>query len=136
MLAIIRSRLRRSAACDDRGALVLELAIIAPVIILLLFGTIQAGLFFHAREVAHRAAQLGVDAGRSINAGRGDGTQAARSFLDRMGGSLQSARVSTSGSGATETDVTVSGEVATLIPGLTWHVVQRVQAPRERWITS
>ncbi|GAA1923840.1 TadE/TadG family type IV pilus assembly protein [Streptantibioticus ferralitis] len=112
----------------------LELSVIAPVVILLLFATIQAGLFFHAREVAHRAAQLGVDAGRSINAAPGDGPRAATSFLDRMGGSLQHPHVSPAGSSATETVITVAGDVATLVPGLTWHVVQRVQAPHERWI--
>ncbi len=50
-------RLRRER---DRGASSLELAIIAPVFLLLIFFTIQAGLYFYGRTVAVQAAREGV----------------------------------------------------------------------------
>ncbi|MFB7763687.1 TadE/TadG family type IV pilus assembly protein [Streptomyces xiamenensis] len=115
----------------DRGVFTLELAILAPLLFLLLFGTIQAGLYFHAREVAHRAAQRGVEVGRSMDVGPEDGAAAARDFLQRMGGSVNSPSVSVD-STAEEIRIEVTGSVSTLIPGLQWGVSAGASGPIER----
>lgn len=122
----------RAQLAGDRGALALELAIIAPVVFLLIFGIIQGGLYFHAREVAHRAAEQGMERGRAFDAQPGDGTAAARSFLDRMGGSVEAAQVSDDGSTNQQVRISVTGTVATLVPGIDLHVAARSQGPVER----
>lgn len=47
----------RLASRRDRGATTLELSLVFPIFLTLLFVVIQAGLYFHARNVASTAAQ-------------------------------------------------------------------------------
>ncbi|WP_255566007.1 TadE family protein [Mumia sp. zg.B21] len=57
----------------ERGASAVEFAIVAPVLLLLVFATIQMGLYMYARNVAQTAAREGVSylrlAGDNPNAG-------------------------------------------------------------------
>ncbi|MFJ4576839.1 TadE/TadG family type IV pilus assembly protein [Streptomyces sp. NPDC088846] len=113
----------------------MEFAVLAVVVLALIFTAIQVGLYYHARKVAQSAARQGVEAGRQFGAGEGDGVAQAQAFLSRFGGSVQGASVSSAGSSAQEIRITVHGSVATLVPGLTLDVVQHADAPVERWTT-
>lgn len=53
------------AGPGDRGAATLELTVLFPVLLLLIFGVLQGALFFHGRNVALAAAEQGVRAGRA-----------------------------------------------------------------------
>ncbi|MFE4512676.1 TadE family protein [Kitasatospora sp. NPDC056783] len=122
---------RTTRSSRDRGALSLELAVLFPVVMIVIFTLIESALWFHARNVALTAAQRGVETARLQNSSLGDGATRARAYLDKVGGgSLRDASVSTSG-GATVT-VTVTGRVDTWIPGLTFSVRQHASAPKER----
>jgi Flp pilus assembly protein TadG len=134
----VRQQLRRMAvrlrkARGDRGVASVEFATLALVILALTFIAIQAGYYFHARKVAQSAARHGVEAGRAFGATPSDGADQARDFLARYGNSVQSAHVSTAGTTPREIRITVTGTVATLVPGLEFDVNQSVQAPIERW---
>lgn len=118
---------------EDRGVGSVELATLAVVVLMLAFTTIQVGLYYHARKVAQSAARQGVDAGRQLGAGQGDGITQAQEYLARYGGSVKGAQVSSTGSTAEQIRITVTGEVATLVPGLTLHVSQFADGPIERW---
>ncbi|MFE5614176.1 TadE/TadG family type IV pilus assembly protein [Streptomyces sp. NPDC056524] len=111
----------------------MEFAVLALVVLALVFTAIQVGLYFHARKVAQSAARQGVEAGRQFGASEGDGVAQAQTFLNRFGSSVRGASVSSSGSTAEEIRITVRGSVATLVPGLTLDVVQHADAPIERW---
>ncbi|MFF9569953.1 TadE family protein [Streptomyces sp. NPDC014685] len=124
------SRLRERL--DDRGDSVIEFAVVFPVVLTLVFTVIEGALYFHARSVAARAAQVGVDAGRSYDAGPDDGAAAARAFLARTGNSVEGSRV-TVDSGGSQIAVTVTGTVSSLVPGLEFTVRQRAQAPVEEF---
>ncbi|MEU9072062.1 TadE family protein [Streptomyces sp. NPDC048306] len=115
---------------DERGDSVVEFAVIFPVVLVLVFTVIEGALYFHARSVAARAAQVGVDAGRSYDAGPGDGAAAARAFLARTGNSVEASEVSVDSDGD-QIAVTVTGRVSSLVPGLEFTVRQRAQAPVE-----
>ncbi|MGW4784857.1 TadE/TadG family type IV pilus assembly protein [Streptomyces sp. NPDC004230] len=132
-----RPRRRIAAALtrlrSDRGVGSLELATLAVVVLMLAFITIQVGLYYHARKVAQSAARQGVEAGRQLGGGEGDGVAQAQDYLARYGGSVKGAHVTSSGSTAQQIRITVTGEVATLVPGLTLHVVQFSDGPIERW---
>ena len=129
--AVWRRLIRRG---DDRGSYSLELAILAPAVLLLVLLCIQTGLWWHARQVALTAARNGVDAGRALGASPATGALTSRSFLDRFGGSIHGPSVSTAGSTATTVRIEVDGAVDTLLPGVHLHVAQHAEGPRERWI--
>ncbi|MFE0200943.1 TadE/TadG family type IV pilus assembly protein [[Kitasatospora] papulosa] len=111
----------------------MEFAVLAVVVLALIFTAIQVGLYYHARKVAQSAARQGVEAGRQFGASEGAGIAQAQTFLNRFGGSVQGASVSSAGSTTEEIRITVRGQVATLVPGLTLDVVQHADAPIDRW---
>ncbi|MEJ8632309.1 TadE/TadG family type IV pilus assembly protein [Streptomyces sp. MS2.AVA.5] len=133
MLQGLRGFIHRRQLRSDRGFGSVEFAVLAVVVLALIFTTIQVGLYYHARKVAQSAARQGVEAGRQFGASEGDGVAQAQTFLNRFGGSVQGASVSSSGSSTEEIRITVRGSVATLVPGLTLDVVQHADAPIERW---
>lgn len=138
MWSRIRGRLRFWATRrlrDDRGFGSVEFAVLAVVVLSLIFTTIQVGLYYHARKVAQSAARQGVEAGRQFGAGQGDGVAQAEDFLARFGGSVRGASVSSAGSTEEEIRITVTGTVATLVPSLELDVVQHAHGPVERWTT-
>lgn len=113
----------------------MELAALALVILMLAFSVIQVGFYYHARKVAQSAARHGVEAGRQYGAGQEDGVTQAQDYLGRYGGSVRGAQISSAGSTADEIRITVTGSVATLVPGLELTVTQYADAPNERWTT-
>ncbi|MFE1776416.1 TadE/TadG family type IV pilus assembly protein [Streptomyces sp. NPDC059008] len=133
----MRARMRARGALarlrDDRGQASTELAVLALVVLMLVFTAIQVGLYFHARKVAQSAARQGVEAGRRIGASAGDGVAQAEVFIRRFGNSVHGAQVSSAGSSAARIRITVTGTVATLVPGLNLDVSQYAEAPNERW---
>ncbi|MFE9481258.1 TadE/TadG family type IV pilus assembly protein [Streptomyces spororaveus] len=128
----LRARLRNEG---DRGSGSVELAVLAVVVLFLVFAAIQTGMYFHARSVARSAATQGVEAGRQLGAGPGDGVAQAQELLAKYG-SVRGASVSADGSGPEQIRITVRGTVATLVPGFELDVVQSAEAPVERWVAA
>ena len=126
---------RRNGDQSDRGSASLEIAILGPALLLLIFGVVQAGLWFYARNLAFAAAQEGVDAGRGYQASSNAGVTRAQSFLQRTAGdSLQAATVNASGSTPTSVRIEVRGRSLSVIPGLPGiPVSQSAQGPVERF---
>ncbi|WP_308014165.1 TadE/TadG family type IV pilus assembly protein [Streptantibioticus parmotrematis] len=118
----------------DRGSYSVELAILAPAVLMLVFACIQTGLWWHAREVALTAAKRGVESGRTLDSSPAQGAAAARSFVARFGGSVRDPAVTDAGSSATTVRIDVSGTVITLVPGWDLHIDQHADGPRERWM--
>ncbi|MER5549839.1 TadE/TadG family type IV pilus assembly protein [Streptomyces sp. NPDC002589] len=114
----------------DRGAVSLEMLIVFPVILLLILLVVHVGLWWHARNVAMSAAQLGVESARVRGASAGTGTAEARAFLGRAGGSIS--HISVSGSKGATVRIRVTGYVDTMIPGLKLKIDQHADAAAER----
>ncbi|MEU5234617.1 TadE/TadG family type IV pilus assembly protein [Streptomyces anulatus] len=129
----VRGFIRRLGDKGDRGFGSVEFAVLAVVVLALIFTALQVGLYYHGRKAAQSAARHGVESGRQFGAGAGDGVAQAQTFLARFGGSVQGASVSSAGSSAEEIRITVRGNVPTLVPGLTLEVVQHAEGPIERW---
>ncbi|GAA1026191.1 hypothetical protein GCM10009557_03020 [Virgisporangium ochraceum] len=70
---------------SDRGSAAVELAILFPAVLLLLFASIQTAAWFLARNVAMTAAQEAVTAQRAYNAPDGAGHARATRFLNGAG---------------------------------------------------
>lgn len=122
----------------DAGSATLEIAIVGPVLLLLIFTIVQAALWFYARNLALAAAQEGVSAGHGYGASAGTGVTRARSFLDRAAkDSLQSIDVSASGSTPTHIHIEVRGRSLSVLPGVPGiSVSQSAQGPVERFTVA
>lgn len=120
---------------DERGSTTLELAVLFPVVLLIIFMAIQGALYFHARSVALSAAQEGVRVAKAENGSAGAGSGAAKGFVAQSGGDgvLRDLGVSAQRS-ATTASVTVTGRPLSVIPGvLNFSVKQTAEAPVERF---
>ncbi|MBB5869618.1 Flp pilus assembly protein TadG [Allocatelliglobosispora scoriae] len=116
----------------DQGDGPIEMVIIAVPTVLITLMVIHAGLYFYARSIAIGAASQGVNAARSYDASeRTTGAAKAREFIDAMGPGLNNVQVNQI---TTPTSVTVivSGDMPTLVPGITIRVLQRAVRPIER----
>lgn len=126
-------RVQRARNKDERGSSSLQLVILFPVVLLLIFTAVQGALYYHARNVALSAAQEGVRAAKAENGSNNQGRQAARAFVTQAGGEDVMTGVNvTSNRGANEATVTVTGRPISVIPGvLNFRVSQTAQGPIE-----
>ena len=121
-----RARRRRS----ERGVSTLELSILAPAIIALIFVSIQTALWLYGRSVALNAAQEGVSRLRLVQPlvytpAVGEKVRAdVQSYAQQLGGTtLQNATVPFPAYNDPE-GVTVTGKTVSLVPGLELKVTR------------
>lgn len=127
----------------DRGASALELSLVAPGLLLFIFFSIQAGLYFYGRAVAEQAAREGVSKLRlaqteTICQNIQDAVKASvEAYAVTVGRETLLDPVATIGCPRNvdqeKVTVTVSGDVITLVPGLDLTVTQRVFGEIERF---
>ncbi|WP_170180441.1 TadE/TadG family type IV pilus assembly protein [Actinomadura pelletieri] len=119
---------------DDRGSVTLETVIAVPLALLAVLLTINAALWFHARNTALAAAQEGVRTARAYGADPAQASTTALTFArSNSEGFLQSPSVDTSDSTATTIVVRVRGTAISVIPGLHLRVDQVARGPIERF---
>jgi Flp pilus assembly protein TadG len=109
------------SARRDRGAATLELVVLFPVLMLLIFGVVQGALFFHGRNVALAAAEQGVRAGRAEGLGDPAAVAAAqaRQFLLDTGelDNLTNLVIAPAVDGD-QVRVTITARTVSLLPGV------------------
>ena len=112
---------RAAQALPDAGAATLELVVLFPFVMLLLFGAVQGALFFHGRNVLLAAAEQGVRAGRldGQTDRLGVAAEEARQFLADTGelDNVSELSIRPSLQGQT-VRLTVSGRTVSLLPGM------------------
>ena len=124
-----------------RGASALELTLVAPGLLVFIFLTIQAGLYFYGRAVAEQAAREGVSRLRLAqteqisDAVRADVQTAVEAYAVAVGREtlLQPKATTTYDAGSGKVSVTVTGDVITLVPGLDLTITQQVFGEIERF---
>jgi Flp pilus assembly protein TadG len=119
----------------DRGSSPVELAILAPAILLALFASIQTAAVFMARSVALSAAQEATTAERAYDAADGAGQARGEQFLARAGDWLRGGQVTVARTG-TQVTTTVTGSAISLVPGFTFTVRQTAHGEVERFTTD
>jgi Flp pilus assembly protein TadG len=129
---VTATRLRLVSDGPDRGANPVELAVVMPAILLLLFGSIQVAAWFLARSTAMHAAQSGVNAQRVHQAPAGAGVERATAFLTAAGDWLADPQSSCADT-ATEVTCTVTGKAISVVPGVHLTVSQTAHGTVERW---
>jgi Flp pilus assembly protein TadG len=121
---------------DERGSATLELAILAPVLLLVVFTVVQVGLWSYARSLALGAAQEGVAAGRAHGAPAHAGMVRAEAFLDSSAGDSLRDRAVAVRREAGLLRVEVTGRALSVLPGVPGLPVrQSAQGPLERYST-
>ncbi|WP_422737747.1 TadE family protein [Micromonospora sp. WMMD729] len=133
--AVLAARRRLVAGDRERGANPVELAVVMPLILVLLFGSLQVAAVFLARSTALNAAQSGVNAQRRYNAADGAGVASATRFLSTTGGWLLGWSKAGGPSCVTsDVDVTctVSGRSLSVVPGVDFPIEQTAHGPVER----
>jgi Flp pilus assembly protein TadG len=125
---------RPRAGGQDRGAATLELAVLAPVLLLVVFTIVQVGLWSYARSLALGAAQEGVVAGRSFRAPAEAGRVRAQAFLARTAGDSLVASTVTANVTSRVVRVEVTGRALSVLPGVPGLPVrQHAEGPVERY---
>lgn len=110
---------------------VLVTAIVMPAVLFLLMLSVQAGVFWHARQRADAAATRAAAAAAREGGTAADGHSAADDFL--AGAPLDNATVSVTVD-ADQAEATVTGTAPALVPGVVWQVHASAAAPVERFI--
>lgn len=122
----------------DDGSATLEITVLAPAVLLVVFGIVQGAFFLHARNVALAAASEGLAATAMHDGRASDGSAAARDFLTAAGADdvLLSTQVVVHRT-ETEAEVTVTGLAPSLVPGVRgWSVSQTAAGPVERFTSE
>jgi hypothetical protein len=132
-------RLRRIVASAgrlgraDRGGAEVELAILGPLLLIVIFGAVQVTTYFTARTVALSAAQVGVDAERryDVDPNAGVGVAQAEAFLAQAGDWLINSQVEDPVRTADEVSMTVHGEAPSIL--FTWDIQQTARGTVEQF---
>ncbi|MEZ5219686.1 MAG: pilus assembly protein [Ilumatobacteraceae bacterium] len=119
---------------SERGMTTIQVAILFPVVLLWLMLIIQYGLWWHAKQVANAAAAEAVDAAQVSDGTAADGEAAASSYLDQSG-NLENVTVAVDRQ-PTLVIAEVHGDAPQLVPGFSWSVTARSEAPVERFIAE
>lgn len=137
-MSAIARRLRRSRGRGaERGASTIELAILAPMLLIMVWLVVQFAIWFQSRSVALAAAQAGARVARDEAAvankpWKNDAVSRATDFYDKLGTKLVGGLHATAiGNPGTTVGVRVRGTVASIIPGVTLTITEVVQGPVE-----
>ena len=132
---------RPTRPAGDRGASAIELAFVAPVLLMLIFFSIQAALWWYGRTVALQAAREGVSQLRlapteaEYRRIEGPVTDRTESFAVAVGRESLLAPEATPGydDAAGRVSMRVTGSVITLWPGPDLRVTQEAFGEVERF---
>lgn len=130
------SRLRLRRLKSDRGTSALELAFLAPGLLVLTMLIVQTAIWFHARQVAQAAAEQGARATRAYQGTEGEGERVTLQYFGKLDGAKVTkgtpnvnARI-----GATSATVTLRTKSVAVIPFLgAWPVEVTAGGPIEKF---
>lgn len=110
------------------------MVILAPVLMLVCMLIVQTGLYWHAKSVAEASAQEGAAAGRRFDGTEGAARAEALKYLEALGPKMLTGRSVEVNRGPQQVEVTVRGDVISLVPGMSWSVEESASGPVERYV--
>jgi Flp pilus assembly protein TadG len=117
---------------EERGMTTIQVAILFPAVLIWLMLIVQYGLWWHAKQVANAAAAEAVDAAQVQEGSAADGESAATRYLAQSG-NLTGITITVDRQ-PTVVIAEVHGDAPQLVPGISWSVTARSEAPVERFI--
>jgi Flp pilus assembly protein TadG len=124
------SRLRSPRSAED-GSATIEMAVLLPMLLVLLFCGVQAALLHQARSLAVAAASAGAHAVGAEYGTPAAGIAAAKGFLTESAEDAFSSYSVTASASGTTASVTVTGVSLSIVPFWTPEVRQTSSVPRE-----
>jgi Flp pilus assembly protein TadG len=120
---------------DQRGVATIEMAVIFPVTLLIVFAIVQFGVWYHASDVAKAAAQEGVRAARVEGGSAQAGVDRANQILDENASGLIGGRrvVPFRDHNVARVEVTGTCTRVVPVPGLSLPVHAVAESPVERF---
>jgi Flp pilus assembly protein TadG len=135
----LRRRVRASrAAGGDRGIGTVEAVLTVPVIVLMILGAVQIGLWWYSRQLAETAAQEAARTARSYAATSAAGQAEGYSYLSKVDGggtALRNPSIQVTRAAQTVT-VTVKGDIVSLVPWVSPTVTITVTSPIEAYVSA
>ena len=117
----------------ERGSETAQNTLVYPALFLLIFIFIQAGLFYHAHNIAQGAASVAYQSARAYDGSERRGQADGEAFL-RKAGVMKGTKVIVN-RGVETTSVTVSGTTNVLVPGFPWSTItETISGPTERYV--
>ncbi len=118
----------------ERGSSAVELVVLAPVLMVMVFVIVQAALYMHARHVALAAAQQGARIARTTDLTTAQGIAVAQAgtldYLRQIGGDVVTAPAVTVTRDAYDATVVVQADAVSILP-MRLHLTERSRGPLE-----
>ena len=131
----MKSRVRSLTGQRDDGSSAVELVLLTPLLMFVIFVVVQAALYMHARHVVLAAAQQGARLARTAAPNDQAAVDSARagtySYLHQLGADIvadPNVTVTRAGGQAT---VRVTAHAVSILPGFTLNVVETSSGPVE-----
>lgn len=119
------------------GSATIELAVLMPVVLTLIFLIVQGGVLFHTRTVAQLAAQDGLRVATTLRGSAAAGQARAESVLAATAGDWLTGASVTATRSTTTATVVVTGRALSLVPGVPGLTIRNTATgPVERTTTS
>jgi Flp pilus assembly protein TadG len=120
----------------DRGTSAIELAILAPILLALIWLAIQYALYFQGRQVALAAAQIGARVAReeaaTVPTWQADAVAQAEKYYNGLGTKVLGNGIqATATSNGNDVQVTVTGQAASILLGLPLPIHETAGGPIE-----
>ena len=131
----LRGRWRASRG--DRGASAVELVVLTPMLLALIWLFIQYGLYYQGRQVALAAAQIGARVARqdanSVPGWQAIAERSAESYYAGLGTKVLGGTVTAVAvpQGLSQVKVTVTGQAVSIMFGLTLTIHETASGPVE-----
>ncbi len=128
---------RRRGVARDQGSSAVELAILAPTLLLIIWLSVQFAFWYQGRQVALAAAQAGDRVARQeayvIPSWRQDAENRATSYYGELGTKVLGGKITAraTGSALNQVQVTVTGQVVSLVFGLRLTIHETAGGPVE-----
>lgn len=128
-----RARTRLTDRGRELGASAVEAALVLPLLFVLFFSIVQGAVTLHAGNVAQAAAQAAFEAARLYDGTAEAGLAMGQATASSAGTALSDVHIDVT-VGATTVEVSVTGNAASIVPGMPVTVERSVSGPRERWV--
>lgn len=116
---------------DERGSATVQMLMLMPAILMLMFATLQGGLYYYGRSAALAIANTGARAAAVESGSVSACHAAAATMAAKVGDALTGMNIKCSRS-ATDATVSVSGITLSVIPLVVPTTHQTVNLPVER----
>ena len=125
-------RCARVAFGCERGSASIQMVILMPAMLAVMFLGLQAALIYHARTLAIASAQEGARAAGAENGTAAAGISTARDYLTSTAGDALTSPIVTGQRTATTATVTVRGVALSVLPGWRPPITQSSSVTVER----